>query len=401
MSDSTKPDYSSVPRELTNSSQWLVTKFVADPTPANPDHKRKPPLSVKTSKLMDVFKNPDASLFVPFDQARSAEDFDALGYCITNTPYICADVDHGFDGDTEKPWVRKFLEALPGRIKHTYAESSISADGAHVWFRVANIKDKPAGEHKDIASFPDGKIELFYRGYLTITGKVIEGASSEIAEITIQELRAALDAARPTQSAVLDVRQNYKSNDKKLELLLAGKIIEAGFTDPTGDSDADFFACKELTKKFNGNRTLIKQVWTTSALGPLLQRKPNPSDYVERTLDAALKDFEPNGKEEIDPETWREGFMSFDELPQDPPRGFSGNYAAGVLIPENAFGAVVASSYQFKSWLSLAMAKAVSEGESLWGFDAPATPVPVNYHVPEMNASSCAALHEDNWSQEL
>jgi len=82
-----------------------------------------------------------------------------------------------------------------------------------------------------------------------------------------------------------------------------------------------------------------------------------------------------------DPDEWRKECKSFGQLTRNLPR-----FLIGGLVPEKALTAVCSPPFNGKTWLSLAMGQAISTGKSLFGeFDGPGEPVPVIYHVPEMN----------------
>jgi hypothetical protein len=87
-------------------------------------------------------------------------------------------------------------------------------------------------------------------------------------------------------------------------------------------------------------------------------------------------DGEPPGSD------WREGCRSKNQLSDKPPE-----YLLGLLIPRRALTFVSAPAFNGKSWMTIEIANAISKGEGLWGFAGPAQPVPVIYHVPEMNES--------------
>jgi hypothetical protein len=107
--------------------------------------------------------------------------------------------------------------------------------------------------------------------------------------------------------------------------------------------------------------------------------------YTAKTLEKAEKfvaDKQPKnpGAIEIDPDSWREGCKTFGQLSTELPR-----FLLSGLVPEKAFTAICAASYNCKTWLALMMALAISTGQDLWEFPGPVAPVPCIYHVPEMN----------------
>lgn len=81
-------------------------------------------------------------------------------------------------------------------------------------------------------------------------------------------------------------------------------------------------------------------------------------------------------------ESWRDGCKSFGQLSSEQPK-----YLLDKLVPEKALTLIPAASYNCKTWFTVAMCDAISRGRDLWCFKGPSTPVPVIYHVPEMNES--------------
>jgi hypothetical protein len=79
---------------------------------------------------------------------------------------------------------------------------------------------------------------------------------------------------------------------------------------------------------------------------------------------------------------WREHVKSKNQLSSDPPQ-----YIIEYLVPEKALTLVPAPSYNCKTWLCLQIGNASYRGVGLWWFKGPKKPVPVTYHVPEMNES--------------
>jgi hypothetical protein len=82
-----------------------------------------------------------------------------------------------------------------------------------------------------------------------------------------------------------------------------------------------------------------------------------------------------------DPDEWRKECKSFGELTNKVPR-----FLIGGLVPEKALTAVCSPPFNGKTWLSLAMGQAISTGKTMLNlFDSMDEPIPVIYHVPEMN----------------
>jgi hypothetical protein len=78
-------------------------------------------------------------------------------------------------------------------------------------------------------------------------------------------------------------------------------------------------------------------------------------------------------------QSWRPLVRSRRQLSTKPPQ-----FLISLLFQEKALSAIVAPSFNCKTWFALQVAKAISTGTRLWTFDGPIEAVPVIYHVPEM-----------------
>ena len=140
----------------------------------------------------------------------------------------------------------------------------------------------------------------------------LPGTPRELAtlnEIQVRELISVVESRKAKNTPASEsVTKPALREDQVLDLLMKGKIVEAGFSDPTGDSDADLRLCGILAKRFNGNRELIERMWLASGLK---REKTLRADYRQRTVDEALKNFQPKTiPEVIDPASWSEHFTT-------------------------------------------------------------------------------------------
>jgi hypothetical protein len=77
---------------------------------------------------------------------------------------------------------------------------------------------------------------------------------------------------------------------------------------------------------------------------------------------------------------WRESCKSFDQLSTKLP-----SFLVDGLVPKKCLTAITGHSFNSKSWLAMQLAWSLSQGESVFGHFGVTEPVPVVYHVPEMN----------------
>jgi hypothetical protein len=248
------------------------------------------------------------------------------------------------------------LQAL-GIIKdlpRSYTEASPSGKGLHIFWRCKYVVD-PGVNVKCKLSGLDGAEVYTQERFFTVTGDKYK-LSQELCDLTEEQAKTLVNrvkALKPLASKIEVVSRHDDLNKLGFKLYKANcspDVVEA--------------AIRAQNKTY---------------------AEPKDEAEVKRVLhdlkeDAKRGKITPNA--EIDPDSWREGFYSFGQLPKTPPR-----FVLGGLIPEKAFTAICAASYNCKTWLALMMALAISTGRSLWCFDGPSEPVPVAYYVPEMNAA--------------
>ena len=137
-------------------------------------------------------------------------------------------------------------------------------------------------------------------------------------------------------------------------------------------------------------RKAAVEAFTSSKRGQSALER-HSSSWIERTVDEAIRFVAKRGdkmklrRTVIDADEssdWRKEFKSKNQLCRDAPR-----YVIQNLVPEKALTMITAPSFHGKSWIALHLARAISEGKKIWGFDGPRRPIPFRYHVPEMNES--------------
>jgi AAA domain len=274
-----------VPACIRDRECWVVTRLTLreGKDAADPKNWTKPPYRVDGSQ--DGFDgwNPKPADLATLDAALAALDnpkfqppFEIVGANFTNTPFLCADLDHCFtekDGDDLKPWARDYVDAW--REWAIYAERSPSGDGLHLWFDLRGVAKNP--QHtKTEKKFDGGKIELFARNYVTVTGDAWGDCGG--AALTKEDYARWWNWFSQRNQA----DPEPKLSEEKFSLLLAGKLAEAGFTDR---SAADQSLCSHLAKK-GLPRAEVRQIWLSSGLA---REKHERTDYVERTLDKAFE----------------------------------------------------------------------------------------------------------------
>lgn len=362
--------FDSIPKELQACCRWVVFRLLPDKD--NPQRLNKIPFRAKSPHTAafsgareDSWASLQDAVTAFFDTANKLS---GIGLDI-GRPFLGLDLDKVRNTETGvvEPWAEEWIKEAD-----TYTEVSPSGKGFHLWFKgsVPKKYDEIGGVNKDGAEIYGKK------RYFTVTG---EGNGKKVREIDATESKKWFDrvAAGHKNEAPPPTTVSRKTEDEIYLLLMQGKIVDAGYSDPSGDSEADCRLCRIIAKKFGPNRDLIEQHFNLSALARRDKWQKRP-DYRNRTIDKALEGLKPKAAE-IDPDAWREGYKSKAQLTTEQPQ-----FLIDKLIPEGALTFITAGSYNCKTWLAMAAMKAISTGEPLWCFNGPQKPIPVRYHVPEM-----------------
>jgi hypothetical protein len=302
-----------VPTSILSRECWVVTRLTLreGKDAADPKNWSKPPYRVDGTQNGFNGWDPKPGDLASVDAALAAlsnpkfqPPFEYPGANFSLTPFLCSDLDHCFTekgGDELKPWAQDYIDAHRSSV--FYAERSPSGDGLHLWFDLRRVKKDPSHKTKK-EEFADGKIELFARNYVTMTG---DAWGKDWGERSLDQEGYArwwnyFESAKTATPVKSEAPR--QTEDDQLSLLMSGRIVEAGFADSTGDSDADFRLCCILARRLNGDAKLIEQMWLSSPeQKKLLQRKHNEKDYVSRTIDKVLAGFKPKASQEVfDPE---------------------------------------------------------------------------------------------------
>ena len=345
-------DYSNISQGLRAQSQWCVWR--SEPKKGSPGEFTKVPYQPLYPQRKCDKTNPDHQS--SFDAAAKCvrdltNKMSGIGYCI-HLGVLALDLDRCLDSGEIAEWALKLIAGCPP----SYTEITPSKTGLRIIWTV-DPADAPPQSFK-VHFAPHTGAEVLVKGsYITVTGDVWDGDTplplAGISKSQSELLVARVKALKPSESKIEVVSRHDDLNK------LGYKLYKANCS-----SDVVEAAIRAQNKTYS---------------------EPKVEDEVKRVLRDLARDAQ-RGKitpiAEIDPDSWREGFYSFGQLPKTPPR-----FVLGGLIPEKAFTAICAASYNCKTCLALMMALAISTGRSLWCFDGPCEPVPVAYYVPEMNAA--------------
>lgn len=360
--------FKNLPPELKACCRWVVFRLLRDEK--DPNRFKKVPFRAK-SPSTPAFSGKRNDSWTSFDEAvRAFSDpvnkLSGIGLDI-GTPFVGLDLDKVRNPETGsvEPWAEAWIKEA-----NTYTELSPSGTGFHLWF-----KGSIPAEYAAKGGVKNGSAEIYgSKRYFTVTGQ----GEGELREVDKAESKRWFDRVATSQKkeAPTPATVSRLKEDQVFALLMQGKIIEAGYNDPSGDSEADLRLCRIIAKKFGNNPDLIDSVFRRSGL---MRKKWEREDYRKRTIEKALEGLKPKAQE-LDPDSWRAGCKSKGQLTTELPR-----FLLGGLIPEKALTFITAPSYHCKTWFALQCAHAISVGRWLWGFDGPPEPVPILYNVPEMN----------------
>lgn len=395
MSDQHHRELESLPQELKASCRWVSFRLEdAQPKDGKPGRERcKVPKNSRDPKhnasstdpeSWSTFEEAIASLSTIKPFLKYADDPYPVGIgLVFGVPFFGVDLDDCVDGGEVAAWAVELLRKFPA----TYTEYSPSKKGLHLWWKCAEHAKLPDGIRTDQA-------EAYSRKrYFTMTGEHAIGVPSfkpEVTEVSLGEARAIFDAidalkngertARTTGTTEVSAkladlmnRTDFPDLSQAVQSLLTKLGVET-VCDPVL-MEARFKESKLYTETHWCEKwERLKDSEIAKAIG-----------FARENLSKRLQKHKP----EIDPDSWRDSCKTVAQLRNEPPKFLIGAPpglppSAG-LVPEKALTLNVAPSYHGKSWFSLQEADAMATGKPLWCFPGPGEPVPVIYHVPEMD----------------
>ena len=232
--------------------------------------------------------------------------FNGIGFMLSDSPYVCVDLDDCLDGGEKEAWAAGIVAALD-----SYTEVSQSGRGLHIFGR-ANIE---RGRRNDrIEVYPDKR-------FIAMTGNIYEGRSE------MQDIQTALDAlmrehfpadgetatvkpppvdskarasgsrlrasdsktppavpiAKPTHAAAQAIERARKKDSAPLFAKLFDEGDTSGYA---SESEADLALMNLLAFAADGDAAVMEEVFSASALGRREKWKKR-ADYRTWTVNAA------------------------------------------------------------------------------------------------------------------
>ena len=301
--------------------EFLLSRFDLDPTPDDPNHKKKIPISVKTKRPFDPWAKVDRILLGTLDEClKELPKFDAIGKCITDSAHFPIDLDKCFlpDGSL-KPWARQLVDRCA-----SFTELSPSGTGLHVW--LSRGLNAPLDKNKDVINFPadGGKVEIFHRGYCTVTGQVFENRTKlrALKPGELEELHRFATSLKPASVAETSVaglvlrertRQLLDRNTQVADTDDNSDIVHKALIALLYDTALDRKKSDEI---FRQSRLFKETKWGTE--GKWDRRSGEEFDKAEpKARDLILK-ARPKKKEEIDVAKWEEEFPALCDVKVEP-----------------------------------------------------------------------------------
>lgn len=254
-------------------------------------------------------KSNDPMTWCTFTDAAAAAStgrYNGVGFMLSDSPYVCVDLDHCLDGGEKEAWARGIVQMLGG-----YVEVSQSGKGLHIFGRASVQR----GRRNDLIEiYPDKR-------FIAMTGDVWEGRG-EVSDVQsgISALMAQYftdddgmagscsktskttdtppqghgeqqDAAHsgeadhtPRPPHVEKVIAELRKGDRA-ELFAA--LFDRGDTSHYGSaSEADIALMNMIAFAADGDAALMEQVFSCSALGRREKWKTRP-DYRKMTIGTA------------------------------------------------------------------------------------------------------------------
>ena len=239
--------------------------------------------------------------------------YSGIGFMLSDSPYVCVDLDDCLDGGEKEAWAAGIVAALD-----SYTEVSQSGRGLHIFGR-ANIERGRRNERIEV--YPDKR-------FIAMTGNIYEGHSE------IHDMQAALDALMrehfPADGETTTVKpppadrkartsdskaRTHDSNSpqaaapknlppaaaqaierarKKDSAPLFAKLFDEGDTSGyASDSEADLALMNLLAFAADGDDAVMEEAFSASALGQR-EKWRKRADYRVWTIRAALTGWREN-----------------------------------------------------------------------------------------------------------
>jgi hypothetical protein len=333
---------SNIPQDLKDSPHWVVWKPVVDPQ--RPGKVKKPPCSAKSGRAEGWNEN-HSTYAEAVAWCESHAEY-GLGFAFKGSPFGAFDLDNAIGGDGFPKQAAMPVFARWGR--EFYKEKSPSGKGVRIYFK-KDGGEAGLSQHLEQQDLGEGvSVEVFLGSYCTVTGDVLGSASLP------------LPLVKPSEAWAFCQSLN-RSNPK-------GDGAEGGRNNALA-SYAGQLAKKRLSAE---EITVLVYAKNREFAEPL------PDDEIAATVEKSIKRWA-NPEPEIDPDAWRQECRSFGQLTTEAPK-----FLVDGLVPEKCMTAISGHSFNSKSWFAMQLAWALSQGESVWGFEVRRA-VPIVYHVPEMH----------------
>ena len=252
-------------------------------------------------------KSNDRATWCTFPEAAQkveSGNYKGVGFMLSDSPYVCVDLDHCLDGGEKEAWARGIVQMLGG-----YVEVSQSGTGLHIFGRASVQR----GRRNDrIEIYPDKR-------FIAMTGSIYEGhAMPADIQSGINALMAEYFAtsgekagtyskmskipAKPpqgegTQQGAASQSGADHQHSSRVDEVIARMHREnkASFADlfDHGDtsnykssSEADMALMNMIAFAADGDAALMEEVFSASALGRREKWKTRP-DYREMTVGTA------------------------------------------------------------------------------------------------------------------
>jgi len=167
-----------LPNEMKSIDNWLLVKLVSKPNgkydkvPVRLSDDRVFNLTWNKPNNLSSFDSVNSFLTEELKKEAAQRRFHGLGFVLTDTNFMCVDLDGAFAGDVFKPFAQAIVDSLTG-----FVESSISKNGLHIF-----VKREGWGQGTYRGKFEDGSgIDVLCDGtFVMVTGDCSEDLNNSI-----------------------------------------------------------------------------------------------------------------------------------------------------------------------------------------------------------------------------
>lgn len=281
-----KYKFSRFPKTIRQCAQFVVWKYVADPS--NPEKSKKVPFDPKTGQPASVVRRKSWGTYDEAISCYRGGGYDGIGFVFSKSdPYVGIDLDKCRDKMTGEidAWAQKIIDDLD-----SYAEVSPSGMGVHIL-----VKGKLDGK-----GARKGKIEIYDQArYFTMTGDRVPVTPMKINSrpSQVNELYCTLSQRQKATTLTINKSGAAISTDIELIMQLSRgasnekfcRLFSGDHSGYSSHSEADLALCSLLASVTNSPETIDRIFRDSKMIRPKWDKPCGDTTYGAVTVAKALR----------------------------------------------------------------------------------------------------------------